>query len=311
VKRLTALDVYAGSGTVPSGSIGSLGGSISRSSLERSLYSAYDSLPALPGNDFVKVQKYLSAEIESLALKRKLEPPVKVADEAKVGKSVDAQTVDPPSRHHSAPKAVPKPLDDKPSVPAHPVQQTAQVHAPAKVQESATSQNSQSLAAKEEAKMLRPVVRGLGRGAKNLAALMRRAATSTPPAQPSTDKGPATPPASTSTSAQPNPGSTTGKPLTPGEPNSRTELESATTELSTNKEEEVSQTREAPKDGAATPEEPDGPARRGKGFGVKNLRALMARSAKKDQPNDVIDLSNKDREPDDNADGSKKDGTAP
>jgi hypothetical protein len=184
---------------MPVGRIGSLGGSASRSALERCLHSSYDSLPALPGNDFIEVQRYITGEIASLARARKLEPSLarsRVPEQlAKVKAEVSrdktrATPVVESQRRRSAPvksELVPPQVTRQPSLPIQQKKQTARAPqvAPAAPHEQVAPVKLEPAApaVKEEAKVQKPVIRGLGRGAKNLAALMKRAASSTPPAR--------------------------------------------------------------------------------------------------------------------------------
>ena len=164
--------------------------------------------------------------------------------------------------------------------------------------------------------MRKPVARGLGRGAKNLAALMKRSASSTPPAVPAA-KTECTPVAATTTTDQ-NPDQGTGGSTSGSNPNSnatdKIAAESKGNEPSSEKGEEKPETPvqgdNATTDASTAAERRTQtqvivPARRGKGFGIKNLRAMKDRSIQKTSD---PDSSNNDTEAGDNNDESKKDG---
>mmetsp|Transcript_9921 Transcript_9921/g.17727 ORF Transcript_9921/g.17727 Transcript_9921/m.17727 type:complete len:478 (+) Transcript_9921:2-1435(+) len=67
-RRIDGLDVLGASLRLPSGQVGSLGGSISRISVEQSFQSAFSSIPPFwPGRDFKDVQNFITEEIIAMS----------------------------------------------------------------------------------------------------------------------------------------------------------------------------------------------------------------------------------------------------
>lgn len=173
---MTALDIFASSASMPIGRAGSIGGALSSQALERCLYSAYNSLPSVPGKDFATVQNYITAEIASLARDRKsLAPPkprAEITDHRVSRQPIRQSPVQiSPQDVMLDPSLQPRPISvqiraNSVSSIEHSNVIIGQAKAPAipppAIPSRADSQNS---------------VNGLGRGAKNLAALIRREST--------------------------------------------------------------------------------------------------------------------------------------
>jgi len=182
-KSLTAHDIYAGSVMMPTGSIGSLGGSVSRSALERCFHLAHDSLPALPGNEFVKVQRYITGEISSLARSRKVPSSMfaREPDHSIRTKRIQNAVSQPPRGFTVKAERAPQETKRHPSVP---IPQNLQGIVPPVPKHTPVplAQDTGAPVTNEESKLDKPAIRGLGRGAKNLADLMKRSAPSPSPA---------------------------------------------------------------------------------------------------------------------------------
>jgi hypothetical protein len=221
-KVVRASDICALTATMHGGPIDSLGGSLSRSTFERCVHSSYASNYVSPGRDFFEVQRFISSEILAGAARRA-------------------------KREREQPKLAPTPHQANPAV--------APTDQPNQTEEKPTA--PPSLAASQSSAMSQAKVHGLGRGAKNLAALKARAA-SPPPTQAPND-------AETLDASIPNDdgirdesldGNTDGRALSEGDSNADGETD------------------------GGSPLNMHG--RRGKGFGIKNLAAMRARTTKKD-----------------------------
>lgn len=69
-RKLTTLDLHIASTTYPHGRRESVGGSIPRNVIERSLHASYDNLCAVPGDDLFHVQSFITNQILSAAKSR-------------------------------------------------------------------------------------------------------------------------------------------------------------------------------------------------------------------------------------------------
>ena len=73
-KQLNSMDIFSALNLLPSGHIGSTGGSVSRVSIEQTFLSAFNSMPSfIAGNDFRDVQGFISNNIMDMAKNRKPE----------------------------------------------------------------------------------------------------------------------------------------------------------------------------------------------------------------------------------------------
>jgi hypothetical protein len=73
-KQLNSMDIFSALNLLPSGHIGSTGGSVSRVSIEQTFLSAFNSMPLfIAGNDFRDVQGFISNNIMDMAKNRKPE----------------------------------------------------------------------------------------------------------------------------------------------------------------------------------------------------------------------------------------------
>ena len=229
-RLIGASDMCTISAAMPVGPIESLGGSLSRGVFERCLHSSYDSNPVSRGRDFLEIQKFLTSEILASGVRRaKLECLHSKNNPPVNPTKPDCSTTEEPS-----------------SKPEQFVEQDVGPSGSAMAQ--------------------RPSIRGLGRGAKNLAALKARAS-STPPAQEGATEM-----------------DSSGRSLASNDESGRSNLngnkqgEMSTTEGTL--AEGTSQSVGDERDGEMNPgsSSPAMQARRGKGFGVKNLAAMRARS---------------------------------
>lgn len=259
-RKLTVLDIYAGSSTMPCGHVGSLGGSLSRDVLERSLHAAFDHLPVVPKDDFVQVQHFITEQIFGEARTRKV--PTKSRDDERETRGDDVhRNVNVTMKQRNS-FAVPAPAPAQtrqPQVPAEsPVTTEALPKAvPNAVQESThqdmVTQTPEASIDDSSAQKLLP--RGMGRGAKDLAALMRRTSTSTPPIQENV--------------VNENDGTTAGdEAVMTATPEETLALDSTNAALQ--------------EESCADGEDAMG-QRRGKGFGIKNLAAMRARAGNDSQ----------------------------
>jgi hypothetical protein len=221
-KVVRASDICTLTATMQGGPIDSLGGSLSRSTFERCLHSSYASNYVSPGQDFLEVQRFISSEILAGAARRA-------------------------KREREQPKLAAVPHQAKPDI--------APTDQPSQMEEKPTA--PPSVAASQSLAMSQAKVHGLGRGAKNLAALKARAA-SPPLTQAPND-------AETLDASVPNDDGVRDESLD-GNADGRASSEG---------------------DGNADGETDGGSplnihGRRGKGFGIKNLAAMRARTTKKD-----------------------------
>jgi hypothetical protein len=329
-KQLTSLDICAASTSSPLAGIGSLGGSLSRYAFERCLHSAYDANPIIPEPHFVQVHKFITSEIASAAKQIKLEPVKEVVPSQMPAVSIPPPSVRPFIKSKPPPASVP-PVQIAPpiAVPALPKQQpvepvAAVTQAPVPSQP-ATSRPVPQNEPKAAAGACVP--RGLGRGAKNLAALKMRAATDTPPL-PKGDELPLpaapmapdassnsstatqiqvspipTPPApplvsteqdpkNTSNAINPTPATTV--PVTVPAP---VAAESVPANAPAETKPDVTSTSEPPADNAPEPIRPV-MQRRGKGVGTKNLAAMKMRSIQRTGTSvDASDKADEEQDP--------------
>ena len=230
-RLIGATDMCAISATMPVGPIGSFGGSLSRGVFERCLHASYDSNPVSRGKDFLEIQKFLTSQILFSASKRA---------KAERAQSKNSTPVFTKTDNVNAIDSSPKP----------------------ELQEA--EQEVSTMSSGSSAVAQRPSIRGLGRGAKNLAALKARASSGG------------------STELDNNSGRSQASNDDISKPN-----------VSGNKQNEGSSTGEDAgvasqatgdeKDGESSPgsSSPGMQGRRGKGFGVKNLAAMRARSIQK------------------------------
>jgi hypothetical protein len=173
-KWITSLDICAASTSSHLAGIGSLGGSLSRYAFERCLHSAYDASPMIPEPNFVQVHHFITSEIASAVKKIKLMPIKEVVQ----GQRPAVSTPTPPERPFIQSKPPPASVPPAHFAPPIAAPVAAVTHAPVPSQP-ATSRPVAENEPKPAAGVFVP--RGLGRGAKNLAALKMRAATDTPP----------------------------------------------------------------------------------------------------------------------------------
>ena len=88
--RINSMDLFAALNMLPSGQVSSIGGSVSRISLEQTFLSAFNSIPSfVAGNEFKDVQSFISNEITAMAKNRK---PEEKKTKASHTKSVENQT---------------------------------------------------------------------------------------------------------------------------------------------------------------------------------------------------------------------------
>lgn len=249
--QISALDLYYGLSSLPIGNVGSMGGSVSRTAVERCLYSSYDNFPMQPMRDFDEVHDYLTERIFSEARTRKLTPKPREDEKTSTSNSVKINdqsfAVPPPApappRKTEVTVPPPSVVQKVPAPTAEPTPPAPAAEAPA----SGTPVGEESANAG---------IRGMGRGAKNLAALIRRS----------------TPAASTAETGQSDSGTATAS--------------GSTDEKTTDEKKELNaDATDKPADGADSKSESgaDG-QKQGKGFGRKNLSALKARASTDDEP---------------------------
>lgn len=278
-KRIvTPLDIFAAAQRYPSGQIGSLGGSFSRFSVEHTFHAAFNSLPAVEiGHDFKQVQAFISSQVSDRATKLELE------SHAAKSSSGNQETTPIASSETHHTKTHPD------SIAEHTATAASSLDGPDNVAKdnnnNTSTQNTSVMQAssgpRADAAVIRPgsVRGGMGRGAKNLAAMMKRSIA----AQPSGDQ-----------LAGNNTGNDkAGQPHAPVvEVNYTASTGNASNTLLTSAGEEknspttvTSQTAVEGQASATVAQSSDGgkqstiiPPRRGKGVGAKNLAALLARS---------------------------------
>jgi hypothetical protein len=227
IRSITATEVHAITARMHTGAVLSLGGSVSRLSFERSLFSSLDMSAATVVNSSDEVRQYITSELLS---------------------SIE-------------PKPAPIQMNEtKFGIPMTRTSETSRSDAPTEEQKSLSmAQNINS----------RPPIGGLGRGAKDLAALKARASV--------TSKDSVGGPAATAQSLPSESGPTMAPPeasITATEP-LPAEKPGVQNAATTDDEEKPSLKSQPP----MPKHQPMGVSRKGKGFGVKNLRAMMARSA--------------------------------
>ena len=317
-KQITSLDICAASTSSHLAGIGSLGGSLSRYAFERCLHSAYDASTIIPEPNFVQVHKFITSEIASAVKKIKLVPAKEVVPSQRPAVSIPSPPVRPFSESKPLPTSLP-PAHFAPPI-AAPV--AAVIHAPVPSQPA----TSRPLADNEpKAALGMYVPRGLGRGAKNLAALKMRAATDTPPLPkgdelplPVASTEPDASSNSTATQSRVSPIPTTNTPVplvsTEQDPNNTPNIINTTTETTTvlpvpvpaptsAESVPVNAPSETKPDTTSTPEppanealEPIRPVMRGRGFGTKNLAAMKMRSIQRvDTPVDGSDKADEEQ----------------
>jgi hypothetical protein len=311
-KQITSLDICAASTSSHLAGIGSLGGSLSRYAFERCQHSAYDASPMIPEPNFVQVHKFITSEITSTVKRIKLVPVKKVVQSLRPAVSIPPPPPPPvrPFIQSKPPPALVPPVHFAPPISApalrkqHPAEPVAAVTHASVPSQPATSQPVPQNEPKDDAGMYVP--RGLGRGAKNLAALKIRAATDTPPLPSEGDElplpaAPMEPDATSNSTATPSqvspiPTANTPAPLvsTKQDPNNTPNVINPTPETTTvvpapapaesvpanapsETKPETTSTSEPPVNTAPEPIRPV-IQRRGKGFGTKNLAAMRMRS---------------------------------
>lgn len=234
IRCITATEVHALTARMHTGAVLSLGGSVSRLSFERSLFSSLDMSAATVVNSSDEVRQFITSELLSSI---EAKPASIQMNETKVG------------------------------IPMTQNSETSRSDAPAEGQKRLSAARNI---------VPRPPIGGMGRGAKDLAALKARASVTSKdnvggpvaaaqslPSEPS----PTVPPPEASTSAT--------EPLpveNPGVQNG----------VTTDDEERRSLQSRPP----MPKHQPVGVSRKGKGFGVKNLRAMMARSTSEKKAED-------------------------
>lgn len=296
-KVVTAFDIFASSASMPSASSASLGGSVSSTALERCLHSAFDSSPFVQGPEFANVQNYIVREITSLARERKrLLPPPSEKKKEQTSQSKEAHQISKrPSPSITIPPVAAAPTlphtqhviaTQKPvqQAPTQPQQQINPVTGPiATVNTNIAVKAVAPVVLSKESTPALVVPGGLGRGAKNLAALMQRASNKVE------DDPNAAPAVSASVQVQEQP-------------------ESATLAQSNAPAPLQLLPNSAPKEEVDELGTSTGSGRRGKGFGRKNLAAMKARTSKPgqegsdnsgevDAPAPTVDAAEKDDVP--------------
>jgi hypothetical protein len=229
IRSITATEVHALTARMHTGAVLSLGGSVSRLSYERSLFSSLDMSAATVVNSSDEVRQYITSELLS-----SIEPkPASIQmNETKVG------------------------------IPLTQASETSRSDAP--------TEERKRLSAAQNI-ILRPPIGGLGRGAKDLAALKARASV--------TSKDNVGGPVAAAQSLPSEPGPTAAPPeASIAAPEALpAENPGAQKAATTDDEGKRSLQNQSP----MPKHQPMGVSRKGKGFGVKNLRAMMARSVPK------------------------------
>ncbi len=247
-KQLTVMDVYAGLSAMPYGNICSLGGSVSRNVLERSLHAAYDHIPVLPKDDFIQVQHFITDQIFVEARTRDV--PAKTRDDERAVRALDNDQATEAAIKQQDSFAVPPPVRAQSrkvetSVPPHPQAPIKPLAVQLSLPNTLHDANPTPSDCDDSQKS---VPRGMGRAAKDLAALIQRTSILT---QPEDEK----------TLSESDAYNGELRISTPNENNTLATEESFNTSLEA--DDETGQ-------------------RRGKGFGIKNLAALRARAGTKD-----------------------------
>ena len=224
-KRISGIDIFAAAQGLPAGQIGSLGGTISRISLETSLQSTFNALPPfLPGKDFLDVRNFITKEVFDLASVRKPEISKRQDDSTATStrvsqsskdiqnhESTDEQklqptnsaTLPPGADFKSKPKSA---IEDKITVASNTstsnnqtsLQPSGDADAGAGAEhlaESVVASTKEPPAdhpSEGSTKRMGDGGAGAGRGAKNLAALMQRASESKKQGEGDNVKGPST-----------------------------------------------------------------------------------------------------------------------
>jgi hypothetical protein len=232
IRSITASEVHALTARMHTGAVLSLGGSVSRLSFERSLFSSLDMSAATGGSSSEEVRQYITSELLS--------------------------------------SIVPKPVKAEPSIPIQmsetkpglPMTQTSE-----RSQSDTPTEEQKSLSVAQNI-VLRPPIGGLGRGAKDLGALKARASV--------TKKDNAGGPGAAAQNLVSESGLTVPPPeasIAATEPPPPAENPDVQKLATTDDEDKGKVNPPMPK------HQPMAVSRKGKGFGVKNLRAMMARSA--------------------------------
>jgi hypothetical protein len=184
--RLSAFDIFSASRGLPAGLIGSLGGAISRTSLEQSLQSAFHSIPPFfPGKDFKEVQNFVANEIFNIAQTTEQALSPKRVDNASTASASLPLTShcpgNPPnSSNKASPQAVPDSNEQKLDQSVNSIddkQHDGLVNEMPPVQSSGTDQPNaveETGQQQDQSEQQRPLA-AAGRGAKSLRALMARA----------------------------------------------------------------------------------------------------------------------------------------
>ncbi|KAL3913395.1 MAG: hypothetical protein SGARI_000680 [Bacillariaceae sp.] len=186
--RISAIDIFSASRGLPAGQIGSMGGAISRFSLEQSLQSAFHSMPPFfAGKDFKQTQNFVANEIfdiaqvqEQVAASAKLleKPPPSESAAAgdSRGNTKTSQGVPSADDQKTSPSAKLKQESmSKDGKNDTPTQQKDGAGNEATVTSPTGQDTLKSTEPSGQQQPQRPSVVGAGRGAKNLRALMARA----------------------------------------------------------------------------------------------------------------------------------------
>jgi hypothetical protein len=233
IRSITAPEVHALTARMHTGAVLSLGGSVSRLSFERSLFSSLDLSAATGGSSSEEVRQYITSELLSSIVPKtvKVEPSI--------------------------------PIQMSETRPGLPMTQTSE-----RSQSDTPTEEQKSLPVAQNI-VMRPPIGGLGRGAKDLGALKARA---------SVTKKDIAGPAAAAQSLASEPGPTVAPPetsITATEPPPPPPAEKPDVQKEATTDDEEKR--------AVQSNPPMAVARKGKGlgkgFGVKNLRAMMARSA--------------------------------
>jgi hypothetical protein len=341
-KRLNSIDLFAALNKLPSGQPSSIGGSISRLSLEQTFLSGFNSIPSFDtGNTFKDVQSFISNSIMVMAKDRKPEEKKKSSHSSRQKRikptpGLEDSTKTPSPRHPSngkasVPIAIAPPMPSLESPPLTNNMSPAVVQTPvldssspktdvsqlvlekkkdvatSNVSSAADAQAGESEASRvEEAnpvKVEKPIQKaatgappsqsgpqrsGAGRGAKNLAALMARAAESSSNLKEATQGGEKNSNTSTQNAQWPSstPVNTEQNKPNIHNPNSQgSAVQAPQSNADSTKPTNESSNPESSADATNTakpvpPRQPTVPVRRGKGkgFGSKDLATMRARS---------------------------------
>jgi hypothetical protein len=117
-KQLNSMDIFSALNLLPSGHIGSTGGSVSRVSIEQTFLSAFNSMPSfIAGNDFRDVQGFISNKIMDMAKNRKPEErKTRVSHIRSVENKADTSRQPRPTSQHEEEKIAETPQAQLPGV---------------------------------------------------------------------------------------------------------------------------------------------------------------------------------------------------